>query len=282
MICSKCRKGGRGTRGKRVQKVASQPRSKIRFEFGAAVWLRLCFGDVGAMWLETSQQPHQWRWLEQRRWQSGRRQRINLVAFDVMIWVTIRCISVNEVVAHAQEFFVADGEGLGCSLVEQEASFAQQVVTMFSNQTGTIIQGLMNASERTPGHMQSYRLGNRSLVDADVLIRVLCHKKDREASKFLKSQYRLPKSSEYEETSMNVSSSSSSIISDLMNRSASLRWTGIGHSSSIPSKKQNQTSTNESPSGPSIMSDLLNRSKSLRWTETGSSSFRSLRNKLHL
>jgi hypothetical protein len=33
------------------------------------------------------------------------------------------------------------------------------------------------------------------LEDAHTLVRVLCHKKDREASKFLKQQYELPMSS---------------------------------------------------------------------------------------
>jgi len=37
--------------------------------------------------------------------------------------------------------------------------------------------------------------GNRSAQDADTLFRVLCHKKDNDASEFLKLHYQLPKSS---------------------------------------------------------------------------------------
>lgn len=139
-----------------------------------------------------------------------------------------------------QDFFVADGEGLPRSTVEREAKFAHQVLSLFSLQTSSIIQMLMTASEHISTRVQSRGHGHRSLDDANTLIRILCHKKDTEASKFLKRQYRLPPSSEYEDNPKNESTSSSAIISDLLKRSASFRFPESGHSSFKSLKKKFQ------------------------------------------
>lgn len=53
---------------------------------------------------------------------------------------------------------------------------------------------LLNASQRISSGLHARRHGSIP-DDAYILIRVLCHKKDREASKFLKRQYQLPMSS---------------------------------------------------------------------------------------
>lgn len=55
-----------------------------------------------------------------------------------------------------------------------------------------LIQMLMTASELINMGVSSEQ---RRLEDAQTLVRVLCHKKDRNASKFLKRQYELPMSS---------------------------------------------------------------------------------------
>ncbi|GMH09418.1 hypothetical protein Nepgr_011259 [Nepenthes gracilis] len=148
-----------------------------------------------------------------------------------------------------KDFFVADGEGLPRSLVEQEAAFAHKVLSLFSRQTGSVIQMLLTASESISTWTQSHRLGHRSLDDANTLIRVLCHKKDREASKFLKRQYHLPVSSDYDDAYMNESTSSSAVISDLLKRGASFRW----------------SSTNDLTPSAAAISDLLKRSASVHW-----------------
>lgn len=54
---------------------------------------------------------------------------------------------------------------------------------------------LMSASQQIPNHLEIKKPGRRSATDVDTLLRVLCHKKDKYASKFLKIQYQLPKSS---------------------------------------------------------------------------------------
>lgn len=62
-------------------------------------------------------------------------------------------------------------------------------------QTESVIQMLMTASELIPTGPESHNQGHMRLGDAHTLVRVLCHKKDREASQFLKLKYQLPASS---------------------------------------------------------------------------------------
>lgn len=62
-------------------------------------------------------------------------------------------------------------------------------------QTDTIVGMLMSASEQISTGLNSRKPGGTCADDADTLLRVLCHKKDEEASKFLKMHYQLPKSS---------------------------------------------------------------------------------------
>ncbi|XP_059645069.1 protein unc-13 homolog isoform X2 [Cornus florida] len=139
-----------------------------------------------------------------------------------------------------KDFFVADGEGLPRSLVEKEATFAHQILDLFSLQTGSVIQMLMTASEHISTELDSRQHGSRCLGDAHTLIRILCHKKDMEASKFLKRQYQLPASSEYDDTSSRDSSSRSPVVTDLLTRSTSFRWAGKSHGSFRLIKKKFQ------------------------------------------
>lgn len=68
-------------------------------------------------------------------------------------------------------------------------------IYIFFFQAESVIHMLMMASENLSTGFGSKIQGQRSLDDVDTLIRVLCHKKDGEASKFLKLQYHLPASS---------------------------------------------------------------------------------------
>uniref|UniRef100_A0A2P2M0S4 MHD2 domain-containing protein n=1 Tax=Rhizophora mucronata TaxID=61149 RepID=A0A2P2M0S4_RHIMU len=142
-----------------------------------------------------------------------------------------------------KEFFVADGHGLPRSLVEQEAKSAHHIISLFSLQTETVIQMLMNASEYISLGLDSQHNGRMHLEDAHTLVRILCHKKDREASKFLKSQYQLPMSSEYDDTLSSDSTSRSPLITDLLQRSTSFHWTGNGQGSFKSIKKKLQEAT---------------------------------------
>ncbi|KAF3448508.1 hypothetical protein FNV43_RR09221 [Rhamnella rubrinervis] len=144
-----------------------------------------------------------------------------------------------------KEFFVADGEGLPGSLVEQEAKVAEQILGLYSLQTETLIQMLMTASEQVSLGIDSHDNDHTHLVNVHTLIRVLCHKKDREASKFLKRQYQLPMSSEYEDAPSNDSTSRPPNMSDLLKRSTSIHWTKSSQASFKSFKKRLQEATSE-------------------------------------
>ncbi|XP_048131969.1 protein unc-13 homolog isoform X2 [Rhodamnia argentea] len=143
-----------------------------------------------------------------------------------------------------KEFFIADGEGLPRSLVEKEAEFAAQILQLFSLKTDTVIQMLLNSSQRISSGLHAHRHG-RIPDDAYILIRVLCHKKDREASKFLKRQYQLPMSSEYDDTPSKDSAVGSTFMSDILERSSSFHWTEKGQKSLSSFKKKIQEATSE-------------------------------------
>lgn len=61
-------------------------------------------------------------------------------------------------------------------------------------QAGDIIEMLMNASEQITSDSNVPKFRKRSPDNADTLLRILCHKKEKEASKFLKRHYQLPNS----------------------------------------------------------------------------------------
>lgn len=127
-----------------------------------------------------------------------------------------------------KELLIAEGEGLPRSLVEKEASFAHQVLDLFSLQTNSVIQMLMSASEYISVVQDSSKDGTRRLDDAHTLLRVLCHKKDKEASSFLKRHYQLPASSEYDDGPVGDSDTRSPFVSDVLMRNASVRWSENG------------------------------------------------------
>ncbi|XP_010055606.2 protein unc-13 homolog isoform X2 [Eucalyptus grandis] len=174
---------------------------------------------------------------------------------DAFVWVLLdggpsRAFSETDVslmeddFAMLKEFFIADGEGLPRSLVEKEAKFAAQILQLFSLKTDSVIQMLLNASQQISSGLHARRHGSIP-DDAYILIRVLCHKKDREASKFLKRQYQLPMSSEYDDTSSKDSAVGSTFMSDILERSSSFHWTEKGQRSLTSFRKKIQEATSE-------------------------------------
>ncbi|XP_062025922.1 protein unc-13 homolog isoform X1 [Rosa rugosa] len=161
-------------------------------------------------------------------------------------------VLIEDDLSALKEFFVADGEGLPRSVVEQEAKFPEEILNLYSLQTETIIQKLMAASEQISLGLDSHDHNYMRLNNAHTFVRVLCHKKDREASKFLKRQYQLPMSSEYEDTPSTDPTSQSPLrsdlskrsMSDLAKRSTSFRWNNT-HSTFTSFKKKLQEATSE-------------------------------------
>ncbi|XP_009770723.1 protein unc-13 homolog isoform X1 [Nicotiana sylvestris] len=144
-----------------------------------------------------------------------------------------------------KDLFVAEGEGLPRSLVEEEARFAHQILSLFSLRAESVIQLLMTSSEHSSIGLEAHKYGHRHLGDAHTLIRVLCHKKEREASKFLKLHYHLPASSVYDEAATEDASVKSPLMADLIKRSASFRWSDKGSSSFRSFKKKIQEATSD-------------------------------------
>ncbi|KAH9721802.1 DNA topoisomerase 4 subunit B [Citrus sinensis] len=144
-----------------------------------------------------------------------------------------------------KEFFIAGGEGLPRSLVEREAKYAEEILGLFTLQSETLIRMLMSASENISLDLDPQNHGPMHVEDANTLVRVLCHKKDRQSSKFLKQQYHLPISSEYDDTPSSNSTLRSPLAFDLLKRSNSIHWTKSGQSGLKIMKKRLQRVTSE-------------------------------------
>ncbi|XP_031097776.1 protein unc-13 homolog isoform X1 [Ipomoea triloba] len=137
-----------------------------------------------------------------------------------------------------KDLFVADGEGLLRSLVEKDSKITQQILSLFSLQANSVIRMLMTSSQHISVGHGAHKNGSRNVGDAQTLMRVLCHMKDTEASKFLKRHYNLPASSEYDDSTSEESGFNSPLMADLLKKSASLRWSDKGSSSFRSFKKK--------------------------------------------
>ncbi|XP_022152739.1 uncharacterized protein LOC111020389 isoform X3 [Momordica charantia] len=138
-------------------------------------------------------------------------------SMEAFIWVMLNggpsrafsdadIVLVREDLGILKDFFVADGEGLPRTLVEKEAKFAEEILGLYSLPTETIVQLLMGTSGQNPTELDPCsNNGNFKFSDSQALVRVLCHKKDTEASAFLKQKYNLPASSDYDDTPLKSS-----------------------------------------------------------------------------
>uniref|UniRef100_A0A1D1XXQ8 GTP-dependent nucleic acid-binding protein engD n=1 Tax=Anthurium amnicola TaxID=1678845 RepID=A0A1D1XXQ8_9ARAE len=157
---------------------------------------------------------------------------------------------VQEDLNMLKELFIASGDGLPHAVVQKEAKLTQQILDVYELKTQTIIEMLMSASEHISVESDPRKQEKRLATDADTLLRILCHKKDREASKFLKRHYHLPKSSDYFETPVKESVSKSPFISDILKRSSSLQLTEKGQRSFRTMKQKFQEVASEMKYSP--------------------------------
>ncbi|XP_010923473.1 protein unc-13 homolog isoform X2 [Elaeis guineensis] len=84
-----------------------------------------------------------------------------------------------------KEFFISGGDGLPRGTVENLVAHVRPVINLLSYETRVLIDDLKVISQ-----------GGKSKFGADskTLLRILCHRRDSEASQFLKKQFRIPKS----------------------------------------------------------------------------------------
>lgn len=90
-------------------------------------------------------------------------------------------------------FFIAGGDGLPRGVVESAAAPVQQILNLYSLDTPIVVDNFKRSSDILGSGKTAGTSKVRSATDANTLLRVLCHRADREASKFLKKQFKLPK-----------------------------------------------------------------------------------------
>jgi hypothetical protein len=145
--------------------------------------------------------------------------------------------------AMLKDLFIAEGQGLPSDIIEKEAKVAQQILDLYVLKADTIIALLMKASQQMSHHLETATAQRRHVHDAHTLLRVLCHKKDNSASTFLKVQYHLPRSSDYDDVPVKDVSTKVHIFSDMLNRGASFNWSESGQQSFRIMKKKLQEAT---------------------------------------
>lgn len=98
-----------------------------------------------------------------------------------------------------KELFLADGEGLPLSEVDQVVAPAAQVLTLFELASTELVQiylaSIGQGSKSSSKAPVPATTGKWSATDPNTLLRVLCYRGDDTASKFLKKTYHLKKAS---------------------------------------------------------------------------------------
>ncbi|TKW06023.1 hypothetical protein SEVIR_7G215100v4 [Setaria viridis] len=145
--------------------------------------------------------------------------------------------------AMLKDLFIAEGQGLPLDVVEREAKQAQQILDLYMLKADIIIEMLINASDQMSHHLEVSSARRRHVHDAHTLLRVLCHKKDKIASTFLRIQYHLPRSSDYDDLPVKDVSSKVPMFSDMLKRGTSFNWSETGQQSFRVMKKKLQEAT---------------------------------------
>ncbi|KAJ1702222.1 hypothetical protein LUZ63_002001 [Rhynchospora breviuscula] len=122
-----------------------------------------------------------------------------------------------------KDLFIANGHGLPPDEVEMESKLVHGILDLYALKTEMIIEMLMHASEQANGNSKP-AVGTRTGKDAQTLLRVLCHKKERGASKFLKLHYQFPRSSEYDDLPESNQTPKLPSLSGIFKRSQSIDW----------------------------------------------------------
>ena len=101
----------------------------------------------------------------------------------------VRWFSVGDVPILKQDMeamasmFHADGDGLEQDKVEKFMSSSMETIQLMERDTASLIS-MIRDTKRNSSHAP---------VDSDKIVRILCHRKDHAASKYLKKEYKFPK-----------------------------------------------------------------------------------------
>ncbi|PSC73790.1 hypothetical protein C2E20_3044 [Micractinium conductrix] len=101
--------------------------------------------------------------------------------------------------AQMRAMFYADGDGISLEEVDALCRPLSDTVDAMGLETGLVIQNLKQSGSArpstrgSPSPRGSSTSGLPAAMDPDVLLRVLCHRADHAASKFLKKEYKVPK-----------------------------------------------------------------------------------------
>ncbi|KAK6941475.1 hypothetical protein RJ641_026852 [Dillenia turbinata] len=97
------------------------------------------------------------------------------------------------------DLFWSNGDGLPAELIDKLSVTVKSILPLFSADTGTLIEQFRTLTVESYGYSAKSRLplpptsGQWSLNEPNTLLRVLCHRNDEIAAKFLKKTYNLPK-----------------------------------------------------------------------------------------
>jgi DNA-binding transcriptional MerR regulator len=102
---------------------------------------------------------------------------------------------IEQDIEQLKVLFFAEGEGLPIQDINTLCAPLLELITVLQLATGILVQNFKEAKEEEKAAAKAGRAPSpKALVlDPDVLQRVLAHRADRTASKFLKKELRLPK-----------------------------------------------------------------------------------------
>ena len=97
------------------------------------------------------------------------------------------------------ELFWSDGDGLPTDLIDKYSAASKDVLSLFHTETVKLVEQYKIVTLNRYGASDNSRLplpptsGQWSAADPNTILRVLCHRNDEVATKFLKKTYHFPK-----------------------------------------------------------------------------------------
>lgn len=111
------------------------------------------------------------------------------------------CVILEEDFKLLMELFWSNGDGLPAELIDKVSKTVKSVLTLFHYDTASLVEELKRVTEDINSYSSRPKLplplpptsGQWSPAEPNTLLRVLCHRYDEMATKFLKKTYNLPK-----------------------------------------------------------------------------------------